>query len=166
MICLHAYTVLPIMLTTVGLLRTDLNLDAQIRDLCVILTHAYFESDQDSWWSFSASTKPDWQDLARFGMQNSVYLTTFLPVMLIGLNVISGCCTSELIGQKFTSFLSSHICQICFLSVMRLVERMNTSNMTQIERIGIYLYFYVSCTKWLNVKVVMIGHLWCAFCCF
>ena len=30
-------------------------------DPCVILMHTYFQSDWDSRWWFSASTKPDWQ---------------------------------------------------------------------------------------------------------
>lgn len=43
--------------------RTDLNFDAHIRDLCVILTHTYFQSNRDSPRSFNASMKPDRQGL-------------------------------------------------------------------------------------------------------
>ena len=45
--------------TTAGLLRPNLNFDAQMRNLCVILTHTYFQSHIDS--RFSESTKPDRQ---------------------------------------------------------------------------------------------------------
>ena len=48
--------------TTAGLLRTDLNFDAENRDLCIILTHTYFQSDRDSRRLFSTSTKQDRQD--------------------------------------------------------------------------------------------------------
>ena len=51
-------------------------------------------------------------------------------------------------------------------------ERMNTSKMTQMERDGFFFFFfsssssfYVSCTNWLNVKMVVMEHLWCDFCC-
>ena len=50
----------------------------------------------------------------------------------------------KLIGQKFTFFLSSPFARFVFLSVMHLLERMNTSKMTQIEKIGIYLYFQMT----------------------
>ena len=48
--------------TTAGLLRTDLNFDAENRDLYIILTHTYFQSDRDSRRLFSTSTKQNRQD--------------------------------------------------------------------------------------------------------
>ena len=107
-----------------------------IRDLCVILMQTYFESNQDS-----GHLAHQQNQIGKVGMQNSACLTTFLSTMRIGLSVISGSCISKLTGWKFTSFLSSHLCQCQMFSVMRLQERMNTSKMTQIERTGKKKFF-------------------------
>ena len=106
--------------TTAGLLCTDLNFDAQIWDPCIILTHTYLQSNQDSQRSFSASTKTS---SARFGTQNCACLTTFLSTMLIGLNVISSSCVSKLSGQKFTSFLCCHFLSMPLFSLQLKTSR-------------------------------------------
>ena len=53
--------------------------------------------------------KPDWH--------GSEHKTTFLSVMLIGLNVISGSCIAELFGQTFTSFLSCYFLSMPLFSL-------------------------------------------------
>ena len=83
-------------------LWTDLNFDALIREPCVILTHTYFQSNQDS-----GHLAHQQNQIGMVG-NTKLCLTTFLSMMLIGLNIISGSCILKLIGWKFTSFL--HLC--------------------------------------------------------